>query len=208
MPDYLGLGQGRGIHPYHHAKSEAIACIDMLRWVRDYCYNHDSKWNGQLFLLGYSQGGHATMAMHREIETYYPDEFIVSASAPLSEAYDISGVQASVLESDMVYPSPGYLPFLLFAYLEVYGNLYDSIQQLLIEPYATTIPPFLDMTHGMGEIDDAMTDVSRDTIQPDIFSSYMADTNHLLRHALRDNDVYHWTPNARYVWHNVREICM
>ena len=35
LPDLLGLGEGSGIHPYHHAASSATAVVDMLRAVHD-----------------------------------------------------------------------------------------------------------------------------------------------------------------------------
>jgi hypothetical protein len=37
VPDYLGLGDSPGLHPYHHARSEATACVDMLRAAKSFC---------------------------------------------------------------------------------------------------------------------------------------------------------------------------
>ncbi|MEL7162505.1 MAG: lipase family protein, partial [Bacteroidota bacterium] len=68
-PDYLGLGDSDGIHPYLHADTEASAGRDMIIAVRKWLDEQDIAENGQLFLTGYSQGGHASMALHRELET-------------------------------------------------------------------------------------------------------------------------------------------
>ena len=38
----------------------------------------------ELFLLGYSEGGYATMALHRELQQFHSDEFTVTASAPMA----------------------------------------------------------------------------------------------------------------------------
>src|SRR5204863_471860 len=35
MPDYLGLGDSPGLHPYQHAHSEATAVIDMIRAAKE-----------------------------------------------------------------------------------------------------------------------------------------------------------------------------
>ena len=43
--------------------------------------------NGQLFLMGYSHGGHVTMALHRELEQYHANEITITASAPMAGAY-------------------------------------------------------------------------------------------------------------------------
>ena len=72
VPNYLGLGQASaGLQPYHHARSEATACVDMLRAARNICATNGTALNGQNFLAGYSHGGHATMALLRELETFH-----------------------------------------------------------------------------------------------------------------------------------------
>ena len=106
MPDYLGLGLGEGLHPYCHAKSEATATVDMLRATRQVCDEQDIHLNDQTFLFGYSQGGHATMAAARELELYHTDEFTLTASAPMSGPYDISGAQTELVVSDEPYSAP------------------------------------------------------------------------------------------------------
>ncbi|HAD97404.1 MAG TPA: hypothetical protein DCG19_08350, partial [Cryomorphaceae bacterium] len=68
-PDYLGLGDNPGLHPYLHAESEATATIDLIRAVREYI--NDSltiSLNGEVFITGYSQGGHAAMATLKYIQ--------------------------------------------------------------------------------------------------------------------------------------------
>ena len=65
MPDYLGMGDGPGFHPYTHAATEASAVLDLIRAGKTFCSNSGTPLNDQLFLMGYSQGGHATMALHK-----------------------------------------------------------------------------------------------------------------------------------------------
>ena len=48
------------------------------------------KTNEQLFLTGYSQGGHACMATQKKLEEEYTNQFTITASSPMSGAYDIS----------------------------------------------------------------------------------------------------------------------
>ncbi len=86
-PDYLGLGDGTQLHPYLHAKSEATAVIDMLRAVRQFCKTKGFLLNNQLFLTGYSQGGHATMAALKMIEEQYSTEFNITACSPMAGLY-------------------------------------------------------------------------------------------------------------------------
>ncbi len=69
--DYVGYGASRGTsqHPYLLSAPTAAAVNDLLRAAH---FWHDTQGaaagaqcNGQLFMLGYSEGGYATMAAHR-----------------------------------------------------------------------------------------------------------------------------------------------
>lgn len=195
MPDYLGLGDGPGVHPYIHAASEATASLDMLRATREAQDSLGFELNGQLFLVGYSQGGHATMALHRLIETDFSDEFTVTASAPMSGPYDVSGVQAAVIVNDSVYSQPGYLPYILNSYRTVY-NIAADWSDVLLSPYDQTLPPLLDGYHGMGDLNAAMPSIPNQILIPAVLDSFINDENHYFRVALRDNDVYDWTPTS------------
>ena len=116
MPDYLGLGDLNGFHPYQHAESEARVSVDMMRaaveFIKDslaYSFNH------QVFLSGYSQGGHTAMATSKYIEdNSLESELNIIASAPLSGAYFASKNQMDELLYDVPYGSPGYI--VLFNY--------------------------------------------------------------------------------------------
>ena len=196
MPDYIGLGDSPGLHLYVHADSEALASLDMLRAVRDLRDELNFQLNDQLFLWGYSQGGHATMALHKLIEEEHADEFTVTASAPMSGPYDVSGVQAEVLVSEQAYPTPGYLPYIILSYQEVYGNLYTSLDEVFLPQYAAIIPDLFDGTNGMGFINNQFPSVPSQMLQPSIIEAYETNPDHPIHAALADNDVYDWAPQA------------
>lgn len=196
MPDYIGLGDSPGMHLYVHAESEALASIDLVRAVYTLQDEIGFELNDQLFLWGYSQGGHATMAMHKMIEEQFPDEFSVTASAPMSGPYDISGVQAEVLVSDQPYPTPGYLPYVVLSYQEVYGDLYESLDEVFLPQYAAIIPELFNGTYTMGYINNQFPSVPSQMLLPELILAYENDPEHPFRLALQDNDVYDWGPVA------------
>jgi len=196
MPDYLGLGLGTGLHPYVHAKSEASATVDMLRAIRNLQTEIGFTLNDQLFLFGYSQGGHACMATHREIDLFHATEFTVTASAPMSGPYDISGVQSQYLIDDVPYSSPAYLPYVIYSYKEYYPDLFDTVQYIFAPPYDVTLPPYFDGTHAFGNANAACAPIPNDMILPAVFEEFMTMPDHPFWVALRDNDVYDWVPQA------------
>ncbi|MCB0756100.1 MAG: T9SS type A sorting domain-containing protein [Flavobacteriales bacterium] len=204
LPDYIGLGASPGIHPYQHTESQATASIDIMRVCRTICEQEQRQLNGQLFIMGYSQGGHATMGTHRMIQEELSGEFTVTASAPGAGAYDLSGTQLDMVASFDPYSVPGYLPYLIQSYQHVYGNLYDSIQEIFVPPYDQTLLPLLQGDHDMWEVDAAMPPVPRDIIQPAYADAFFSDTTHPAYLALKANDVYEWVPEAPVMFNYCR----
>lgn len=190
-PDYLGLGKGEGLHLYVHAESEAMASIDMLRAIEEFNKEQGIKTTDQLFLTGYSQGGHAAMATHMYIQQLYSDEFNVTAASPMSGPYDISGVQGEVMFEP--YSHPGYLPYLLYGYNEVY-NMFDNVNSIFKAPYDSILPPLYDGTHTFGDINHLMPAVPHQIIKDEIIQAFLNDPELPLHKALEDNDVYDWKP--------------
>lgn len=194
--DLLGLGSSPGLHPYLHARSEATASVDMLRAARNFCASNGIGLNGQVFVTGYSQGGHVAMALHRELERYHTNEFAVTASAPMAGPYDMSGVEMNDILSARCPPNPYYAAYVVMAYQSVYG-LAPSWTNLLVAPYASTIPPLFNGNTGGTTINGVMPTCNISTILwPAVISSLTNDPGCPLYQALRDNDLYRWKPVA------------
>jgi len=195
LPDLLGLGDSPGLHPYLHAETSADAVVDMLRATQDFTVLSGPDLSGQLFLVGYSQGGYTAMAAHRAIEAAYRGEFQVTAAAPMAGPYDLSGVMVTVFIDREPHPAPYYLPYALLAYNDVY-RLYETPAAFLAPPYDTLLPPLFDGRHSGGEIDAVMPEIPLQIIAPAFLEAFETDAGHPLRQRLRENDVYDWTPEA------------
>ena len=196
VADLLGMGSSPGFHPYLHARSEATASVDMLRAARRYCASNSISLNGQVFLAGYSHGGHTAMALHRELERYHTNEFTITASAPMAGPYDMSGVELNDILSTRCPPNPYYAAYVLAAYQSVY-SLAPSWEDLIVSPYATTIPPLFNGNTSGGTINNAMPPCNMSSIlAPAVVASLTTDPGCPLFQALRDNDLYRWKPVA------------
>ncbi|HVV70016.1 MAG TPA: lipase family protein, partial [Verrucomicrobiae bacterium] len=197
VPDYLGLGDSPGFQPYLHARSEATACVDMLRAARAFCASNGVALSDKLFLCGYSQGGHATLALLRELERYHTNEFSVTACAPMEGPYDLSGVTTSNLLSGVPQPNPYYFLYLLGAYQDIY-HFAPSLGDLFVPPYDSTLPPLLGGNVTSDAINAAMpaNHIPSDVLKPEFLSAFRLNPRHPLRLALQDNDLYRWTPRS------------
>ncbi len=200
MVDNLGLGFADPrvpIHPYIHEFSAGHTSVDMLRSCRMMADSLGFELNGQLFLFGYSQGGYDTMATQKTIEELYADEFTVTASAPMSGPYDLVEAQVDLIISEEVYPTPGYLPYLVMAYQSIYNNLYDDVSEFLIPPYDETVPDlFFSGENSIGFINDFCPPVPNDIVVDSVFNAFLTMPDHPLRENLRDNHLLEWIPEA------------
>ncbi|MEY4134303.1 MAG: hypothetical protein RL386_653 [Bacteroidota bacterium] len=205
LPDYLGLGDSRGFHPYVHAASEASAAVDMVRAVRQLAANGPFSLNGQIFITGYSQGGHAGMALHREMEQKLSGEFKVAAAAHLSGPYSISGDMKARLLSDAEYFFPAYTLYTMLSYNMVY-KIYDNLEQFINPPYLETAKAFysgsetvLDSIHNRLArtlIQQKGKVVPRFIFQDSVVQALQNNPNHPVNLAMLDNDTYRWAPKA------------
>ena len=202
MPDYIGMGESPGLHPYIHAESEATSAIDMLRAAREFISDSLGMIdNGEVFLTGYSQGGHACMATNKYIQdNNLESEFNVIASAPCSGPYALSITMADTITSLMPYSNPGYITYMLASYQLVYGNIFNSWSEILQSPFDTIVPPFFNgsnTTLDMGMLNALLPSVVDSLIQDSVLTNFVNDSvnkNHPLWLALLDNDNYDWNP--------------
>ena len=204
-PDYLGLGDSPGYHPYVHAETEASAGVDMIRAGREFAQQEDIAINEQVFVTGYSQGGHAAMALHRKLETELSSEFQVAAAAPMSGPYSIGEVMRELILQEEVYYFPAYIPNTIVGYQTAYGNLYNDLTDVFKPEYASLIQKYIDEEVDLFNLNLALVlalqaqegaSIPVKMMQQAVVDSVMSDSLHPINLALKDNNVYDWAPQA------------
>ena len=195
LPDYLGLGDGPGLHPYQHKHTEATAIIDFIRATKEHLPSLNFTHNNQLFITGYSQGGHAAMAAQEWIQNNLQSEMTVTASVPMSGAYSMSGVMADLMLSDSIYPEPAYLPYIVFGWNQIY-NFFTEPSEILASPWDTILPPLFDGSQDFSSVGQIAPDVPKTIFRLEMVDSFIADPNFFFRVALRENDSYRFTPTS------------
>ena len=204
-PDYIGMGTSRGFHPYVHAETEARASIDMLAAVKSYLTSVEIAYTDQLFITGYSQGGHAAMAAHRMIEQEFSDELTVTASLPMSGPYDISGIMTDLLFTDEEFFFPSYIVYSTLGLQAVNPGLFDDISEVFRPEFVDVIRPFAESGNGLLEMNRQLIDLlqqnfgssmPRFLIQDELLDILQNDDSHPFSLALQENDVFDWSPQA------------
>lgn len=118
MADYLGYGFSETPdlqHPYMHKKLTGTACADMIEAAEQYLGRKEngvpwSNGNG-IKLIGYSQGGAATVATMMELESRGEQDRIIEVLAGAGP-YDLSGF-FEMLCGKYYYSNTGFIPFVL-----------------------------------------------------------------------------------------------
>jgi hypothetical protein len=203
--DYLGFAESAGFHPYIHAETEATAAVDLMRASREYAISKGIRFSQQNFVTGYSQGGHAAMALHRKLELELSKEFQVTASAPMSGPYSIGEVMRSLVLSEKEYLFPAYIPNTICSYQLAYGNIYKEITDVFRQPYAGLIEKFVKEEVNLTQLNTQLIEMLKAQegaskpilmLQPNLVSSVSNDSLHPFNKALKANNVYQWAPKA------------
>jgi len=97
MPDYIGLGDHMAVHPYPVNVINAKAGADIIEPARELIRRQRYNVGPNLFVTGYSEGGGTAMALARDLQN---SGVSVTATAPSSGPYDLSGVTRDYLLSE------------------------------------------------------------------------------------------------------------
>lgn len=203
MPDYLGLGDDPGVHPYPLAEVNARSGIDMVSALR----GTRSDLAGPLFVTGYSEGGAVAMWAVRKLEAAGVP---VAAASPMSGPYDLSGVTArSLLRGGQGLTGLGEKLFLLgYTAYSAQARHPELDLRAYFAPSMATYIPFVfkqNLPQGTvgrklvvkalqmganGSVIQVLTDRFRLALQN-------GDTSELLVADLKANDTYDWTPQTK-----------
>lgn len=198
MADYLGFGVSDDMaHPYLHKESTVQTIVDMLYSLEEFDEDiaKDITINNDYFLLGYSQGGWATLALLDALENDYGSDFTVKAASCGAGPYDLSYFNSYVLRLTE-YPMPVFLGYISNAYSE-YDLFTNPLTDLYNEPYASRIPGLYDGMHSSGQINDQLTVSIAGLFKADYISGYSSSVAYQgVRDALTANSIQGWNSSV------------
>ena len=129
LPDYPGMGINYDVHPYANF-SLGHSVVDGIRFTRnavgDKSYFRKAipklaKWDGRLYMMGYSEGAYATMIAAKQIQLGYSKELSVSALAALDGPYSLSGTMRELMiNAGPDYTAPYFLPYVMNGFDSLY----------------------------------------------------------------------------------------
>ncbi len=195
LPDYLGYGQSQctDFHGYAMAKPLATDNVDIIRAVRTMILSKGKSLNFQTFITGYSEGGIAAMAACKEIQENHSNEILITAAAPSSGPYIVYPLTFNFYvspESD----NAGNLSYIFYAFNNVY-DIADELTDVLVPPYGEAVPQIWDECNPTMGTNILPSDNAVQMVNPDYLAEVLADPNHPVINAFKENNVYDWAPN-------------
>ncbi len=193
IPDYIGMGQSSAMHPYIIADYTADAVVDFMRAAREYCDERKVKLSGDVYLAGYSEGGYATLATQKAIETLYSDEFDLKYSVPMAGPFDLSTTVDTIL-SRSDYSSSVIMGFLLTSYDYYYK--WNRLSSFFASDLAPQMPALFNGDHGSSYIGSQLPADMTDLLKPDFVTSYLSGNETDVETTVAENSLLGWTPKT------------
>lgn len=196
-PDYLGLGEGPGSHPYAHAPTEASASVDLLRAARTVAEREGRELDDTLLVTGFSQGGQAAMALAERVAAAPGLGYTLAGVAAVSGPYAIREVQTPAALDGRVTPRAAvlYIAYWLTAMNRIY-HLYDEPGEAFQQPYAQHVEELFDGRHDVLSVSTGLPATPGELLTPRFQALALDPTGAALR-AMTDSDrACDWTPRA------------
>jgi pimeloyl-ACP methyl ester carboxylesterase len=209
IPDYLGFGESKNfVHPYYQRESTNNAVIDLMNTCGELLQQKEilASHTGVNYLMGYSQGGWATLSVLDNLENNNKTGHSVAAASCGAGAYDLITMSAYVLNQD-TFPGSLYLPFFIYSQQQ-YGALTDALDRYFQEPYASRIPVLFNGSYSNSEINSQLTDTIGKLVTDDLRNNFATSGSFItLRTLLSENSISAWNTNTKIrIYHGTNDV--
>jgi pimeloyl-ACP methyl ester carboxylesterase len=145
----------------------------------------------EYYLIGYSQGGWATLALHKALELDYAEDFNLRGSACGAGPYDIYLLMQEIMNVT-IYPMPVYLGYIVNAYIN-YNQFSNPVTDIFNEPYASKISSLYNGLLTSEQINNQLTTSITELVNPGFYSDFTTAAQYSsIRDALSDNSITAW----------------
>ena len=192
--DYPGFGESSQIpHPYLVKELTVRSLVDFLYTAKEIGSSEfpGISFKNEYYLLGYSQGGWATFALDKALETNYGSDFSVKGTSCGAGSYNILQLLESML-NNQTYPVPAYLAYIVNAYT-AYNQFTNPASDIFNAPYASKISSLFTGQLTLDQIDSQLTTSIPDLLNPDFISGFATASKYSsVRDALNNNSITAW----------------
>ncbi|SEB08872.1 S9 family peptidase [Variovorax sp. YR216] len=140
-PNYAGYDKSTlPYHPFLNADQQGKELIDALKAARSTLAALSASDAGSLLVTGYSEGGYAALAAHREMQA---TGMTVTASAPMSAPSAVSLLIDYTASGLPEFDSTVFFPLITTSWQKQLGGVYASTREIYEDAFATGIDTLL-----------------------------------------------------------------
>jgi len=197
MADYIGYGKTVDLeHPYLHWSSTAQSSIDAYFALRQYLIDNEYEIGDELYNVGYSQGGEASMAVLRMVTEKYSDSIHFTKSFMGGGPYNIEATFDDIVKNNKT-GIPYAMPMIING-LNCAHNLNLNLDDIFIGEMRDN---YRDKILSKKYTSDELSEIFTHQEATSIFSEYMFDKTHpmtakIMEAARQNNLAGTWTPRS------------
>ena len=187
-PDYVGLGFGLDDHPYMVKDITISASMDFFRVAKSWLEKQNQLVKSEMILAGYSQGGHAALAIHEHIERIEKD-IKVKHTFSMSGPTNLSGnMLQNILEEEPNKDTSFFTAVSLSSFQRHYGHVYTSY------PFRAEFDQIEELARNIDRkgLNKYTPNDPRDLLTPVYFDDISHNLNHPFRKRLEENNINAW----------------
>lgn len=120
IPDYPGYGESQDQIPTYFMQDETVQSIlDMIQYGISFLDTKGASYQKELYIMGYSQGGHAAISVQKQLEELNPFDLELKASVSIAGPLQLKENVDFILQKESFYAT-AYISYLFTCF-----NYYD-----------------------------------------------------------------------------------
>lgn len=194
IPDYPGFGESVNVpHPYLVSQPTVTTIVDMFHAAEEFDHSNlpDITIKNDYYLIGYSQGGWATLALHKALEKDFSNDFNLMGSACGAGPYDID-LLFNAMVNETNYSMPVYIGYIFNAYSS-YRQISNPVSEIFNEPYASLISTLYNGNMSFEQINTRLSTSISTLLNPSFIAGFATSDKYAsVRKAFKDNSIEAW----------------
>jgi hypothetical protein len=202
-PDLVGLGVSKETQAYFYNPTTIDVTLDFLKAAQNVTQDLNLGWSPNLYLTGFSEGGHDAAVIARELERLRQPQWQVKATAGIAGPYNLADLTLPQLMSGIAPGDSTYLTNFALSYATYYHQPLESV----LTPASTDRALRLFDGNHVKQIIGHMPANPREIFTPEFLSAFDEHQPNWFIDALRANEAYRWAPVAPFrVYYGDKDI--
>jgi hypothetical protein len=206
IPDYIGYGESKSVtHPYTHGESLGQTGLDFIRACREYMADPAVAlpFNGNIFVTGYSEGGYASVALHKAIDAHPAEGLKVLKTVAGAGAYDLVAFSKEIVGNLQPLGTRMLSSYLWvigmykndFRYSKEYADIFSAADHALLQTIGYDLAYYKNETAKL-----PLHDIASELFRPGFISGILDETDTEFVRISQQNSLVDFAPKDSLIF--------